>query len=109
MKDNKKQKTKEKYAIQRNKNLEELYNRGKVNYIIRHGVLSWGVSTGIIFILLTGLFQHGFSFKEVLWGVLSSNALFVLGIFAVGGFIWGSIMWKWLTKEIEKNKTRKKQ
>ncbi|WP_144414803.1 hypothetical protein [Clostridium aceticum] len=109
MKNTKKQRSKENHSMQKNKNLEVLYNKGKSNYIIRHGILSWGISTGIIFILLTGVFQYGFSLKQVVGNLFSSNGLFILSIFALGGFVWGSIMWKWLTKEIEKNKAKKKK
>lgn len=93
----------------RNKNLKELYNKGKINYILAHGILSWGLSTGIIFILLTSFFQYGFNFRVITDNLFSRNNLITLGLFAAAGSVWGSIMWKIIVKEVEKNHPKNKR
>lgn len=90
------------------KSLEELYNKGKRRYVILHGVLSWGVSTAIIFLLITSLFQYGFHFQEIIDSFFSKKSLITLAIFIVAGFVWGNIMWKVITREVEKNRNTKK-
>lgn len=93
----------------KNKNLRELYNKGKVNYILAHGVLSWGLSTGIIFIFLTSFFQYGFNFRVITENLFSKNNLITLGLFAAAGSVWGSIMWKIIVKEVEKKHSKHKR
>ncbi|SES94106.1 hypothetical protein SAMN05660297_00940 [Natronincola peptidivorans] len=112
MKQEKKQKsnkTEKRVMKDKNRNLVELYNKGKVHYVLKHGVLSWGISTGIIFVILTSLFQYGFSFREITDNFFTINSLLAIAIFAAAGLIWGQIMWKVITKQVEGMNPKKKK
>ncbi|SDK87149.1 hypothetical protein [Natronincola ferrireducens] len=95
-------------AKDKHKTLIELYNKGKVHYIIKHGIVNWGISTGIIFIILTTIFQGGFSLRKIIEGFSNPNNLWVIGGFGLGGIVWGSLMWKWVEKEANKIQQKKK-
>ncbi|MCC5912086.1 MAG: hypothetical protein JJT76_16825 [Clostridiaceae bacterium] len=106
MKNNKKKETKKSnnpIANSRNKTPQELYNMGKTSYVWGHGVLSWGVSTGIIFMILTGIHQYRFSPRLILRHTFGLSGLLTIFMFAAVGFLWGSFMWRVICKKVEKD------
>lgn len=67
--------------------------KGKWRFIFWNGVLGWGVSTGLIFLLLQYLSGkapslHGLALNAVIW--------------PVGGLIFGLIMWHYLNRVVAK-------
>ena len=59
----------------------------KRQYIIRHGVLGWGLMTGILFTLWQTLIDHNPDYAQP-WFILLD--VFIWGI---GGYFWGLITW----------------
>jgi hypothetical protein len=58
---------------------------GRGKFVLRYGVLGWGISTAILFSLITGFTEgwDGFVFKLIP----------ALIIFPLGGYVWGRLMW----------------
>jgi hypothetical protein len=79
--------------LARQEKLGILISKGKWNYILRHGVVGWGVMTAALF----SLFQYYFG-GEDFW----STAKFSFIAFPIGGIGWGAFMWWFLNKEYNK-------
>ena len=96
--------------------IKKIYEGGKTRYVIRHGMINWGLSTGIIFRILSIISKEGWSIKAVLAGLPTLNTLFSMIVFAIFGAIWGYFFWKWIEKEAlkqpeksSKSKVKKKK
>jgi hypothetical protein len=65
---------------------EKLRAKGKWNFILKYGVLLWGVGTAVLFSLF---------FPMVMGGKGQSSSVFALSIvlFPIGGIAWGYFMW----------------
>ena len=65
---------------------EKLRAKGKWNFILKYGVLLWGVGTAVLFSLF---------FPMVMGGKKPSLPVFALSIvlFPIGGIAWGYFMW----------------
>lgn len=87
--------------------LREVYEEGKGKYIIKHGVLSWGVSTAIIVRIIMGFYQYKFDLQKVAQSLFSADTVYTLITFSIFGAIWGRIMWVWIEKEIKKEEAKK--
>ncbi|KAB3532468.1 hypothetical protein [Alkaliphilus serpentinus] len=88
-------------------NLIKAYNKGKTKYILQHGVLSWGVSTAIIYRILVSLFNIGFSFSAIKRGLFSLDTLYAIPLFSIGGLLWGIFMWKIIEKKASEIKEKR--
>ena len=64
----------------------------KRQYIIRHGVLGWGLTTGIFFTLWQTLVDHNRDYAQP-WFILLNT----LG-WGIGGYFWGLFTWSWMQK-----------
>ncbi len=73
--------------------LEKIIKKGRVNYILVVGVLSWGVVTALLFSLL----QH-FTGTPQSFGTVAVS----LVVSALGGMLWGGFMWNYLKKRYDK-------
>ena len=73
--------------------LEKTLSKGKWYYIIVHGAIGWGISTGVLFSLLQS-FTHETSFIDAI--ELS------LILFPIGGICWGASMWFYFNKQYNK-------
>jgi hypothetical protein len=75
----------------------KLRERGRKQFVLRYGVLGWGVPTAILFTLLGG-FQEG-------WDGVAVKGLIALVIFPLAGILWGRLMWaffEWMNRrEVE--------
>lgn len=85
----------------------ELYKKGKLNYIIRYGVLSWGVSVTIIVRILIGFVNYKLDLQKVFSSLFSADTVYTLITFSIFGAIWGRIMWGWLEKEVQRLESKK--
>jgi len=66
--------------------------KGRKSYVIKYGVIGWGVSTAILFILLFALLQNEhYSLSKFLTILIPS-----LIVFPLGGVFWGLYMWNYL-------------
>lgn len=65
-------------------NWKKIRNKGKLNYIIMHGVLQWGLLIFIIMTLINQPFSNGFS---------SQSAITHYIICLVAGIIFGMVTW----------------
>jgi hypothetical protein len=63
---------------------------GRTQYVLRYGVLGWGVSTAILFALIQG-YLHG-------WDGFLFQLIPALILFPLGGILWGRYMWKLLER-----------
>jgi hypothetical protein len=76
---------------------EKIRTKGKWHYILTYGVLLWGVSTAILFSLLTTF-------------VMGEQASFLITLplsivlFPLGGIAWGYFMWIFSEKAYKKSK-----
>lgn len=64
--------------------------QGRSRFVVRYGVLGWGVSTAILFSLWNGFSEgwDGFYFKLIP----------ALVLFPLGGYLWGRFMWWFLER-----------
>jgi len=88
----------------------QLYQQGKFNYILRYGILSWGLSITIIIRIVMGFVKYRLDLEKVFETLFSIDTVYTLITFSLFGAIWGTIMWEWLGKEvkrIENNKSKK--
>lgn len=86
---------------------KELYEKGKLNYIIRYGVLSWGVSVAIIVRIMIGFYKYKLDLQKVSQSLFSADTIYTLITFSIFGAIWGRIMWGWLEKEVKRMENQK--
>lgn len=73
--------------------LEKTIAKGKWHYVIKHGVIGWGVSTAVFFSLL-----RDFSGDAVFVDNVGSSLI----TFPIAGIGWGLFMWKSLKKNNDK-------
>jgi hypothetical protein len=65
---------------------EATRKRGPLRYIIFCGVLGWGLLTGVAFsVVFPFVMSPGPTFRQM--------APVTIPVFAVGGLVWGGIMW----------------
>lgn len=69
---------------------DKIRKLGRGKFVLRYGVLGWGISTAILFSLIMGFTEgwDGFVFKLIP----------ALIIFPLGGFVWGRFMWAFLER-----------
>lgn len=79
--------------------INKIYAGGKTRYIIRHGMINWGISTGFIFRVLSIISEEGLNFSAIIAGLPTMKTLSALVIFSIFGAIWGALFWKWIKKE----------
>lgn len=72
---------------------ERLREKGKWNYILKFGVIGWGITSAVVFALVFSLLTH-VSF----WTVLPIS----LVLFPLGGIGWGYYMWSLSEKAYRK-------
>ena len=78
--------------------LEKIITNGKLNYVLVHGVLGWGVVTALLFSLL----RH-FTIAPQSVGSVSINLI----VFSIGGLIFGLVMWTVLKNKYARLKHKK--
>lgn len=86
---------------------KELYEKGKLNYIIKYGVLSWGVSVTIIIRIMIGFYKYKLDLQKVSQSLFSADTVYTLITFSIFGAVWGRIMWGWLEKEVKRIEAEK--
>jgi hypothetical protein len=69
---------------------EKLSKLGRSQFVLRYGVLGWGIPTAILFALWQSYANgfDGFLFKLIP----------ALILFPLGGILWGRFMWWFLTR-----------
>jgi hypothetical protein len=77
-------------AITMNDKLEKTFALGKKRYIVRYGVLGWGLSTAALFAVWT-CYSKG--------GVRPFDIILPFIIFPIVGIAWGALMWSFLKKK----------
>ncbi len=76
-----------------NDRLARIVAGGKKRFILRYGVLGWGMPCAVLFAAWT-------YYSETNVGVMDIVFLFI--IFPVGGIAWGASMWRFLKKRHDK-------
>jgi hypothetical protein len=69
----------------------KLSQLGRTQYVLRYGVLGWGIPTAIVFSLIQG-YRSG-------WDGFLVQLILALIIFPLGGILFGRIMWRLLEKK----------
>jgi hypothetical protein len=64
---------------------DEIRKGGRRRFVLRYGVLGWGVSTGIFFSLWMGYCEG--------WDAFFFGLIPALVLFPLGGIAWGRFMW----------------
>ncbi|WP_410511501.1 hypothetical protein PaeBR_15610 [Paenibacillus sp. BR2-3] len=80
---------------QRNK-WEKTRTKGKKRFLIINGIVGWGISTALLFTLISSFFDHQYTIifdKDFIMDLVTS-----LIIFPVGGLFWGLWVWSWMEK-----------
>jgi len=72
----------------------KLLKLGRKQYVLRYGVLGWGVPTAILFAIIKG-FEEG-------WATFPIHLLVSLILFPLGGIIFGRCMWRWMVNRCAK-------
>ncbi|MGO2331885.1 hypothetical protein [Pseudoalteromonas sp. 120-MNA-CIBAN-0494] len=73
--------------------LDKVLAMGKWQYVVKHGVLGWGVLTAILY---TGLMYLTSS------SPLLQTLLISLVLFGLGGIFWGLFMWYFINRRRNK-------
>ena len=77
---------------------EKLREKGKWNYILKYGVMIWGVGTAVFFsLIISFVMERETSFFLIL--------LISLILFPLGGIAWGAFMWSFIERSYARNKT----
>lgn len=74
----------------------KLREAGRASFVLRYGVLAWGVTTGLLFTLVRVL-EEGAE-ANVPLTLVSSMLLFPLG-----GVLWGHAMW-WFCEKLRRRR-----
>jgi hypothetical protein len=78
---------------------ERLRAKGKWDFIVKYGVLGWGVTTGVLFSIIFP-WMLPFPNKPSFWLMLPLS----LVLFPLGGVAWGYFMWIFSEKAYRKAK-----
>ncbi|MCF4008159.1 hypothetical protein [Rheinheimera sp. UJ63] len=73
--------------------LKALVKKGKWSYVLKHGVLGWGVPTAILWSAIMH-FIGSIPFNE--------SIFLALVLFPIGGLFWGLFMWFFIKREFSK-------
>jgi len=68
----------------------KLSKLGRRGFILRYGVLGWGVPTAILFSLVQA-YSDG-------WDTFLLRLVPALVLFPLGGILWGAMMWRFLER-----------
>ncbi len=69
--------------------------KGRGHFVGFWGVIVWGFPTAVLFSIIMAWWEE-LPFWPLLW--LS------LILFPIGGYFWGTIMWRYMEKQAERNK-----
>lgn len=83
--------------------VEIIYAKGLKRYMIVNGMISWGLTTGVIFLILQRLWQKGLSFTGWKSVFFSYQGLMTLALFMMAGLVWGRFTWPVIERQV-KNK-----
>ena len=72
-------------------NWQSARNMGMKKYLLRHGVLTWGVSTFIVYWILVAIMNQ---FNSIKTPMSLPNLIFTFLMFAVFGLIYGALVWR---------------
>lgn len=75
---------------------EKTRQRGRASFVLRYGVLAWGLTTGLLFTLVTAT-QEGADANVPVTLVAS------LVLFPLGGIVWGRVMW-WFCEKLRRRR-----
>lgn len=78
------------------KKWEETREAGRASFVLRYGVLAWGVTTGLLFTLIRVL-EEGADANVPL--TLATSLL----LFPLGGILWGHFMW-WFCEKLRRRR-----
>ncbi|NQU21569.1 MAG: hypothetical protein HQ567_09815 [Candidatus Nealsonbacteria bacterium] len=77
--------------MNRQERWEKIRARGPWPFILRYGVLYWGIGTGLLFSIVFPIAANDdASFMNVL--------PLAIPLFCLGGLLWGFLMWKFMEK-----------
>ena len=79
---------------------EKTREKGRKNFIWRRGVISWGLSTGVIWAIVMPLINRDSGFLVYFFPAIV--------IFPIGGYAWGYFMWKYMEKKYQQAKPQEK-
>jgi len=72
---------------------ERLIRKGKTSFIIRRGIIDWGLTTAVLYTFFASVLDNGFNAQAFIREVAIS---FV--IFPISGVLFGLIMWSLLNR-----------
>lgn len=78
-----------------NERQNRILARGRSHFVVVWGMGIWGLTTAFVFAFIMSLVGD-MGFQQLLW--------ISLILFPIGGFFWGSIMWRFLEKQAERDK-----
>ncbi len=79
---------------------KEIKEKGIKYFILRYGILGWGLPTGLILSILLSLINI-FGDTDISIGEISINMLMSIGIFMLLGIPYGFLMWSETNKHID--------
>jgi len=74
-------------------NRERLISKGKTSFIIRRGIIDWGITTAVLYTLFASVLDNGFNGNAFISEVVMSFVLF-----PISGVLFGIIMWSLLNR-----------
>ena len=75
--------------------------KGKDNFVWMSGVAGWGISTGLLYAVISHLMDNQWDAETLLSMNFLTHLGFSLLIFMMGGFFWGRIIWSLSNKKYE--------
>lgn len=72
---------------------ERIRSRGPWNFILRFGVVYWGVTTAVLFTIFMSVFSDD---------LIGRTFLTAMIVFPVGGFFWGAFMWSFMNRRADR-------
>ncbi|MGI6366566.1 MAG: hypothetical protein ACOX2G_12725 [Bacillota bacterium] len=97
---------------ERRKQIKAELAQGQKKFVLRHGVLDWGVPTYFLYLFISAIVQMLFyrlSFGEALKSLFPITYIVGIVVFGIAGIFMGRYRWKQLLKEAGgKNKPGKK-
>lgn len=82
---------------------ERMNSMGKRKYILKDGILYYGVPTGILWAIFYQLFEGGFSLDNFTVADFTSRLIIGLIVFSIVGIFVSLFTWNKLEKKYRKN------
>ncbi len=81
---------------------EEMVSKGIVFFIIKKGIMGWGISAAILYTVISYVMDYGFYVSSLSISEFIEQLIISFFVFPIGGILFGIVMWQLINKQKDK-------